>query len=184
MHVELVETVRMVYGSSCPPWQYLQINLPGGGAGAISFAVVVPPVALVVPPVALLPVAVVVPPATVVLPTVPARCRRRAASSCRPSLSSYRLSPCCPLPLRCCRLSWSLCRMSSCCPLPLLCRPLPLPCRVVVSPVAFNLPRRRAAHRRHRAACRPAAHSHCRAPRRCRCAARRHCRASRRCAAP
>jgi hypothetical protein len=45
------------------------------GAGAISFAAVVLPIAIVVPPVALLPVAIVVPP-------VAARRRHRAASLC------------------------------------------------------------------------------------------------------
>ena len=75
------------------------------GAGAITFAVVMPPVAVVVPPDA--------PPVPVVVPTVAARRHRRAASSCCPSPSSYRLSPCCPLPLPCCLL-------------PLSCRLLPL----------------------------------------------------------
>ena len=76
-------------------------------------------------------------------------CRlRRAASSCRPSPSLYRLSPCCPLPSPCCRLSPSSCRISPCCPLPLLClhraaswcRPLPSFCRVVVPLVAVLTP--------------------------------------------
>ncbi len=124
-----------------PPMAILA-DLLAWGAGAISFAVVMPHVAVNVPPVVLLPIAVVVPPVTAA-----AHRRRHAASSCRPLPLplSYRLLPCCPLTSPCCRLSPtscclspSSCCMSPCCPLLLLC----VHCRrrAALSPVATVVP--------------------------------------------
>jgi len=70
-------TPKLCY--NMPPMAILADPL-ARGAGAISFAVIVPPVAVVMPPVALLPVAIVVPRVAIVVPTVAAHCRHRAAS--------------------------------------------------------------------------------------------------------
>ena len=93
-------------------------------------------------------------------------------SSCRPSPSSCRMSPCCPLPSSC-RPAALSCRLTPCCPLPLAVVVPPVAVVAIVVPPVALLPLavarrraapcyRRAARRRRRASCRPA--SPCRQP--------------------